>query len=40
VEIARRSIPSACRPSFTEMEKNCKNNPAGAAPAAAPAAAA
>jgi chemotaxis protein MotA len=41
VETARRSIPSACRPTFTEMEKNCKNIPAGAAPpAAAPAAAA
>ena len=38
VEIARRSIPSACRPTFQEMEKNCKNTPAGA-PAAAPEAA-
>ena len=40
VEVARRSIPSACRPSFTEMEKNCKNNPAATASPAAPAAAA
>jgi chemotaxis protein MotA len=37
VEVARRSIPSASRPTFQEMEKNCKNNPAAAAapPAAA-----
>ena len=33
VEIARRSIPSACRPSFQEMEKACKSVPA--TPAAA-----
>jgi len=35
VEIARRSIPSLCRPSFTEMEKACKG---GGAAAVAPAA--
>ena len=37
VEIARRSIPSGSRPTFQEMEKNCKNSPAAAAapPAAA-----
>jgi chemotaxis protein MotA len=42
VETARRSIPSACRPTFSEMEKNCKSGAAGAAPpaGAAPAAAA
>jgi chemotaxis protein MotA len=34
VEVARRSIPSECRPTFTEMEKNCKNS-AAAPPAAA-----
>src|SRR3984893_14019902 len=40
VETARRTIPSAWRPTVSEMEKNCKNIPAGAAPPAAPAAAA
>src|SRR5579872_1172512 len=35
VEVARRSIPSAFRPTFNEMEKNCKNIPAAAAPSAA-----
>src|SRR5437762_603869 len=35
VEVARRSIPSLCRPSFTEMEKACKG---GGAAAVAPAA--
>src|ERR1700730_1809103 len=35
VEVARRSIPSACRPTSSEMEKNCKNIAAGTAPAAA-----
>jgi chemotaxis protein MotA len=40
VETARRSIPSSSRPTFSEMEKNCKNIPAGAAPPTAPAAAA
>jgi chemotaxis protein MotA len=38
VEIARRSIPSALRPTFQEMEKNCKSTPAAAAPAPAEAA--
>jgi chemotaxis protein MotA len=40
VETARRNIPSACRPTFTEMEKFCKNSPAAATPPAAPAPAA
>jgi chemotaxis protein MotA len=40
VEVARRSIPSACRPTFSEMEKNCKNIAAGTASPAAPATAA
>jgi chemotaxis protein MotA len=40
VETARRNIPSACRPTFTEMEKFCKNSPAAASPPAAPAPAA
>jgi len=35
VEFARRSIPSACRPTFNEMEKSCKG---GSAAAVAPAA--
>jgi chemotaxis protein MotA len=35
VEFARRAIPSACRPSFKDMEKACKG---GAAPAPAAAA--
>jgi len=35
VETARRSIPSECRPTFTEMEKNCKSGAAAAPPAAA-----
>src|SRR5216684_151601 len=35
VEFARRSIPSACRPTFNEMEKCCKG---GSAAAVAPAA--
>jgi chemotaxis protein MotA len=35
VETARRSIPSACRPTFSEMEKNCKSGAAAAPPAAA-----
>jgi chemotaxis protein MotA len=34
VEFARRSIPSACRPTFSEMEKSCKGGSA-VAPAAA-----
>jgi chemotaxis protein MotA len=33
VEVARRSIPSACRPTFQEMEKTCKGS--ATAPAAA-----
>ena len=36
VELARRNIPSASRPSFKEMEKACKGG--GAVPAVAPAA--
>ena len=40
VEVARRSIPSACRPTFSEMEKTCKGGSTGTAPPAAPAAAA
>jgi chemotaxis protein MotA len=42
VETARRSVPSGVRPSFQEMEKNCKTATTGAAPVAAgaPAAAA
>jgi len=35
VEFARRSIPSACRPTFNEMEKHCKG---GSAASVAPAA--
>jgi chemotaxis protein MotA len=31
VEFARRNIPSASRPSFKEMEKNCKGGGAAAA---------
>ena len=39
VEVARRSIPSASRPTFKEMEKNCKASSSAAAAAAPPAAA-
>ena len=35
VEMARRAIPAHVRPSFDEMEKHCKGQPAAAAPAAA-----
>jgi chemotaxis protein MotA len=35
VEFGRRSIPSTIRPTFVEMEKNCKGGGASAAPAAA-----
>src|SRR5213594_350711 len=35
VEVARRSIPSACRPTFTELEKACRG---GGSESAAPAA--
>ena len=34
IEFARRSIPSACRPTFNEMEKSCKGGAAAVAPAA------
>jgi chemotaxis protein MotA len=34
IEMGRRAIPAYARPSFDEMEKNCKNQ-AGAAEAAA-----
>jgi chemotaxis protein MotA len=34
VEMARRSIPSESRPTFTEMEKACKGAAAAVAPAA------
>src|SRR5260221_8987800 len=34
IEFGRRTIPSACRPTFTEMEKSCKGTPVAAAPAA------
>lgn len=34
VEMARRSVPSASRPSFSEMEKACKGGGAAVAPAA------
>lgn len=29
IEMGRRAIPAHIRPSFDEMEKNCKSNPAG-----------
>jgi chemotaxis protein MotA len=35
IEIGRRAIPAHVRPSFDEMEKNCKNQGASAEPAAA-----
>ena len=35
IEIGRRAIPAHVRPSFEEMEKHCKNQATGAAPAAA-----
>jgi chemotaxis protein MotA len=35
VEVARRSIPSACRPTFQEMEKTCKGGVLASAPVAA-----
>ena len=37
IEMGRRAIPAHARPSFDEMEKNCKNKtqPAAAAAAAA-----
>src|SRR6266403_3338771 len=38
VEFARRSIPSACRPTFNEMEKSCKGGSAAPAASVAPAA--
>src|SRR5712692_1014615 len=38
VEFARRTIPSAARPSFQEMEKSCKGGGASAVVPAAPAA--
>jgi chemotaxis protein MotA len=38
IEIGRRAIPAHVRPSFDEMEKNCKNQSVAAEPAAAVAA--
>ena len=38
IEMGRRAIPAHVRPSFDEMEKNCKSHAAGAEPAAAAAA--
>ena len=35
IEMGRRAIPAHVRPSFDEMEKGCKNQPAAAEPAAA-----
>ncbi len=35
IEMGRRAIPAHVRPTFDEMEKNCKNHAAGAEPAAA-----
>jgi chemotaxis protein MotA len=35
IEMGRRAIPAHVRPSFDEMEKNCKNHAASAEPAAA-----
>jgi len=35
IEMGRRAIPAHVRPSFDEMEKNCKGTPAAAAAAAA-----
>ena len=35
VEVARRSIPSASRPTFQEMEKTCKGGALASAPVAA-----
>jgi chemotaxis protein MotA len=35
IEIGRRAIPAHVRPSFDEMEKNCKNQTADSAAAAA-----
>lgn len=35
IEMGRRAIPAHVRPSFDEMEKNCKNQTASAEPAAA-----
>ncbi len=35
IEIGRRAIPAHVRPSFEEMEKNCKNQATAAAPPAA-----
>jgi chemotaxis protein MotA len=35
IEIGRRAIPAHVRPSFDEMEKNCKNQTASVEPAAA-----
>jgi chemotaxis protein MotA len=35
IEIGRRAIPAHVRPSFDEMEKNCKNRPVIVEPAAA-----
>jgi len=34
IEFGRRTIPSACRPTFTEMEKTCKGAQVAAPPAA------
>jgi chemotaxis protein MotA len=38
IEMGRRAIPAHVRPSFDEMEKNCKSHSAAAEPAAAAAA--
>jgi len=35
IEMGRRAVPAHVRPSFDEMEKNCKGGPAGAEAAAA-----
>jgi chemotaxis protein MotA len=35
IEMGRRAIPAHVRPSFDEMEKNCKGHSASAEPAAA-----
>jgi len=35
IEMGRRAIPARVRPSFDEMEKGCKGQPAGEASAAA-----
>jgi chemotaxis protein MotA len=38
IEMGRRAIPAHVRPTFDEMEKNCKSHAAVAEPAAAAAA--